>query len=122
MFCRGAVWTPGDLAALDEAVGLGLNMVRVPGIAAYESDAFHARCDELGLLVWQDLMFATFDYPLADEEFVETVDGRGRGPVRAGCSGTRRRSSSAARPSTSSRRRCSASARRPGTPASSPRS
>ena len=73
VFCRGAVWTPGDLAALDEAVGLGLNLVRVPGIAAYESDEFHDRCDELGLLVWQDLMFATFDYPLADEEFVATV-------------------------------------------------
>jgi beta-mannosidase len=73
VFCRGAVWTPGDLAALDEAVGLGLNLVRVPGIAAYESDAFHDRCDELGLLVWQDLMFATFDYPLADEAFVATV-------------------------------------------------
>jgi beta-mannosidase len=74
VFCRGAVWTPGDLAALDEAVGLGLNLVRVPGIAAYESDAFHERCDELGLLVWQDLMFATFDYPLADEGFVATVE------------------------------------------------
>jgi beta-mannosidase len=74
VFCRGAIWTPGDLAALDEAVSLGLNLVRVPGIAAYESDAFHARCDELGLLVWQDLMFATFDYPVADEEFVATVE------------------------------------------------
>jgi beta-mannosidase len=73
VFCRGAVWTPGDLAALDEAVGIGLNLVRVPGIAAYESDAFHGRCDELGLLVWQDLMFATFDYPLAEESFAETV-------------------------------------------------
>jgi beta-mannosidase len=73
VFCRGAVWTPGDLAALDEAVALGLNMVRVPGIAAYESEEFHARCDELGLLVWQDLMFATFDYPLADEAFAATV-------------------------------------------------
>jgi beta-mannosidase len=73
VFCRGAVWTPGDLGALDSARELGLNMVRVPGIAAYESDAFHQRCDELGLLVWQDLMFATFDYPLADEAFAETV-------------------------------------------------
>jgi beta-mannosidase len=73
LFCRGAVWTPGDLAALDAAVELGLNLVRVPGIAAYESDAFHDRCDELGLLVWQDLMFATFDYPLADPDFTATV-------------------------------------------------
>ena len=74
VFCRGAVWTPGDLAALDEAVRLGLNLVRVPGIAAYESDDFHARCDELGLLVWQDLMFATLDYPLADDGFRGTVE------------------------------------------------
>jgi len=73
VFCRGAVWTPGDLEALEKAVSLGLNMIRVPGIAAYESDEFHARCDELGLLVWQDLMFATFDYPLADEDFVSTI-------------------------------------------------
>jgi beta-mannosidase len=73
VFCRGAVWTPGPLDALDSAVDLGLNLVRVPGVAAYESDAFHDRCDELGLLVWQDLMFATFDYPLADETFAATA-------------------------------------------------
>ena len=73
VFCRGAVWTPGDPAALEAAVGLGLNLVRVPGIAAYESEEFHARCDELGLLVWQDLMFATFDYPLVEEEFAASV-------------------------------------------------
>ncbi len=73
VFARGAVWTPGDLAALDEAVALGMNAVRVPGTGAYESDAFHDRCDELGLLVWQDLMFATFDYPLVDDVFRAAV-------------------------------------------------
>ncbi len=73
VFVRGAVWTPGDLAALDEAVALGFNCVRVSGVTAYESDAFLDRCDELGLLVWQDLMFATFDYPLADPGFAATV-------------------------------------------------
>jgi beta-mannosidase len=82
VFCRGAVWTPGDLAALDQAAALGLNLVRVPGIAAYESDEFHARCDELGLLVWQDLMFATFDYPLADDEFAASVDAEVRDQAR----------------------------------------
>jgi beta-mannosidase len=79
VFARGAVWTPGPLDALDEAVGLGLNLVRVPGIAAYESEAFHARCDELGMLVWQDLMFATFDYPLADPGFASVVEREVRG-------------------------------------------
>jgi beta-mannosidase len=82
IFCRGAVWTPGDLDALDEAAALGLNLVRVPGIAAYESDAFHSRCDELGLLVWQDLMFATFDYPLSDAGFVATVESEVRDQTR----------------------------------------
>ena len=81
VFVRGAVWTPGDLDVLATAVGLGLNLVRVPGTAAYESDAFHARCDELGLLVWQDLMFATFDYPLADPRFAEVVEAEVRGEV-----------------------------------------
>lgn len=74
VFARGAVWTPGPLDALDAAVGLGLNLVRVPGVGAYESEAFHARCDQLGLLVWQDLMFATFDYPLADPGFASVVE------------------------------------------------
>ena len=61
------VWTPGDLDALDTAVELGFNLVRVSGISAYESDDFYRRCDELGLMVWQDLMFATLDYPLSDD-------------------------------------------------------
>ena len=69
VWVRGAVWTPGDLAALDEAVALGLDLVRVPGWAHYEGEAFHARCDELGLLVWQDLALTTADLPLADDGF-----------------------------------------------------
>ena len=78
VFVRGVVWTPGDLAALDTAVELGFNLVRVSGISAYESDEFYRRCDELGLMVWQDLMFATLDYPLADEGFRATVEAEVR--------------------------------------------
>lgn len=73
VFVRGAVWTPGDLGALDEAVALGLNLVRLSGIGAYEDDAFFDACARRGLLVWHDLMFATFDYPLTDPEFAETA-------------------------------------------------
>jgi beta-mannosidase len=78
VFVRGAVWTPGDLDALDTAVGLGFNLVRVTGLAAYESDEFYDRCDELGLMVWQDLMFATLDYPLSDDGFRAVIEAEVR--------------------------------------------
>jgi beta-mannosidase len=48
-------------------------MVRVPGIGCYEGTPFYDRCDELGLLVWQDFMFANLDYPDQDPEFMATV-------------------------------------------------
>jgi beta-mannosidase len=81
IFCRGAVWTtadivslPGDRASyqpwLRAAADAGMNMIRIPGISAYESPDFFRLCDELGLMVWQDLMFANFDYPAADPDFV----------------------------------------------------
>jgi len=85
VFARGAVWTPDDFvgmapdgqrlrAALERVRDAGMNMLRVPGTAAYESDHFHDLCDELGILVWQDFMFANLDYPLADEVFRATVE------------------------------------------------
>lgn len=80
IFCRGAVWSPPDIVALDapaevlrERLGrvrdAGMNMLRVGGTMTYESDAFHAICDELGILVWQDFMFASLDYPEGDPAF-----------------------------------------------------
>ena len=83
VFVRGAVWTPADPAVLtaDEATlravlqvvrEAGMNMLRIPGIGVYESDAFHDLCDELGILVWQDLAFANLDYPFADAAFHAT--------------------------------------------------
>lgn len=82
LFARGVVWTPSDVvtlagdraavaADLDRIAEAGLNMVRVAGIGAYEAAAFHDLCDERGILVWQDLMFANFDYPAADPAFVD---------------------------------------------------
>ena len=84
VFARGAVWTPVDFVsmapsreqlreALEQARAAGMNMVRVPGTSAYESEDFHDLCDELGLLLWQDMMFANLDYPVADEAFREQV-------------------------------------------------
>jgi beta-mannosidase len=50
-------------------------MLRIPGTSAYESTTFHDLCDELGVLVWQDFMFANLDYPIADDDFRATVLG-----------------------------------------------
>lgn len=84
VFCRGAAWVAPDAAGLggeradyEPTLRLmaeaGMNMVRVSGVGVYESAAFFEVCDELGILVWQDFMFANFDYPAADPAFVEAV-------------------------------------------------
>jgi beta-mannosidase len=92
VFMRGALWTPQSLSAphqtaeqlretLELVRGAGMNMVRIPGISCYESDDFYDLCDQLGILVWQDFMFANLDYPLADPEFRETVEQEIRGQL-----------------------------------------
>jgi beta-mannosidase len=89
VFARGAVWTPADpvglapdrdalRAALERVRAAGMNMLRIPGTSAYESSDFHDLCDDLGLLVWQDFMFANLDYPVADPAFRATVEHEAR--------------------------------------------
>jgi beta-mannosidase len=89
IFARGAVWTPVDpvglapssddlRATVTAARDAGMNMLRVPGISCYENREFHDLCDELGLLVWQDFMFANLDYPIADEGFRALVEEEAR--------------------------------------------
>ena len=74
IFCRGACWSSPDIVTLpgtrdgyapwlELMAEAGMNMVRIGGTMTYESDAFFDLCDELGILVWQDFMFANFDYP-----------------------------------------------------------
>ena len=84
VFCRGACWTPLDpvslratpdqcRAAVSQAREAGMNMLRVTGTTVYEEDHFYAACDEIGILVWQDFMFANMDYPSGDEAFMRSV-------------------------------------------------
>ena len=84
VFCRGACWTSADLSGLGSerntyatwlelAREAGMNMIRVGGTMLYESRHFHDLCDELGILVWQDLMFANLDYPTGQPEFRDSV-------------------------------------------------
>jgi len=73
VFCRGACVASLDLhghapdartcaAWLEQAREAGMNMIRISGVACYQGEAFHAACDAMGLLVWQDFLFANFDY------------------------------------------------------------
>ena len=48
------------------------NVIRVWGGGNYPYDAFWDACDELGLMVWQDFMFACANYNLT-EEFEENI-------------------------------------------------
>jgi beta-mannosidase len=84
VFVRGALWMPVDFvglapdpdelrATLERARAAGMNMLRLPGTTCYEDDLFHDLCDELGILVWQDFMFANFDYPIANDDFREAA-------------------------------------------------
>jgi len=81
--CRGACWTPTDVVALRDPAATastlalvraaGMNMLRVGGTMIYESDEFYDECDRLGILVWQDFMFANCDYPAQDAAFLANV-------------------------------------------------
>jgi beta-mannosidase len=92
VFAKGASWVPahclvGGLAQADyepllrAAVAANMNMVRVWGGGVYEHDCFYDLCDELGLLVWHDFMFACTLYP-GDRAFRESVRAEAEYQVR----------------------------------------
>ena len=83
VFMKGANYIPLDnfpsrvtkeryTSAIQSAVDANMNMLRVWGGGIYEDDIFYNLCDEKGILLWQDFMFACSLYP-GDGEFVESV-------------------------------------------------
>ena len=77
IFCSGANWIPSDSFTpritneryreqLQLAADANMVMLRVWGGGIYEHPAFYDICDELGLLVWQDFLFACGMYPAMD--------------------------------------------------------
>ncbi len=74
VYIKGANWVPASVFAgsvnekdyrclLGAARNANFNMLRVWGGGYYESDAFYEICSELGIMVWQDFMFACGYYP-----------------------------------------------------------
>lgn len=83
-FAKGANWIPADtfvsrleegdyLSLLEDTADANMNMIRVWGGGVYEDDSFYKICDELGICIWQDFMFACGTYPTFDEDFMENV-------------------------------------------------
>ena len=83
-FAKGANWIPGDAIysrmteadyrrLLEDSTEANMNMMRVWGGGIYEADCFYDLCDELGIFVWQDFMFACAAYPMDNEAYVESV-------------------------------------------------
>lgn len=66
---------------LVSAAESNMNAVRVWGGGIYEDDIFYDLCDSLGLMVWQDMMFACGMFP-SDSSFVENVSEEVRDNVR----------------------------------------
>jgi beta-mannosidase len=83
IFCKGANWIPADALPnrltetkykklLGSCVEANMNMLRLWGGGLYEPDIFYEFCDENGLMIWHDFMFATGPY-LATEPYLENV-------------------------------------------------
>ncbi|KAE9364941.1 glycoside hydrolase family 2 protein [Stipitochalara longipes BDJ] len=78
IFITGACWIPADSFTsritpskyrdwISLSKTANQSMLRVWGGGIYEPDLFYDICDELGVLVWQDFMFACGNYPAYPE-------------------------------------------------------
>ncbi len=83
LYLKGANWIPADsfLPRVDKkkynklitaARDANMNVLRVWGGGIYENDVFYQLCDQAGIMVWQDFMFACATYP-ENETFLDNV-------------------------------------------------
>ena len=92
VFMKGTNWIPAEsfpssmtpekyrnlLEACKES---HMNMIRIWGGGIYEDDIFYELCDEMGILVWQDFMFAGAIYP-DDDHFIHNITIEAREQVQ----------------------------------------
>jgi beta-mannosidase len=83
-FAKGACWIPADTFAahltyadyadlIKSSADAHMNMLRIWGGGIYEDDAFYDLCDEMGICVWQDFMFACATYPTFDDGYMANI-------------------------------------------------
>ncbi len=84
IFCKGGNFVPADLilsridrkrykALIALALESNFNLLRVWGGGLYESEDFYDLCDQHGILVWQEFIFACAKYPTTDAAFLADV-------------------------------------------------
>lgn len=84
LFIKGANWIPADSFIdrvttdkidyyLSSARYSNFNMIRIWGGGYYGSDYFYDKCDEMGILLWQDFMFACQPYPFFIDSLQQNV-------------------------------------------------
>ncbi|MBN2852154.1 MAG: glycoside hydrolase family 2 protein, partial [Clostridia bacterium] len=84
IFAKGANYIPEDCIlprlsrertekVIEMAVKANFNSIRVWGGGIYPADYFFDLCDQHGLMVWHDFMFACAEYRLDDQVFVDTI-------------------------------------------------
>ncbi len=84
LWIRGANWIPDDpfptrvtkeryRQRINDMLEVNINGIRVWGGGLYESDDFYDLCDEEGIVVWQDFLFACAAYPETPEMFEEVA-------------------------------------------------
>lgn len=84
VFIKGANYIPEDnilsrtskvrtKKLLEDCIISNFNTIRVWGGGIYPEDYFFELCDEMGILVWQDFMFACATYDIYDENFADSV-------------------------------------------------
>lgn len=83
VFAKGSNYIPQDnflprvteeryRQTVRDAADANMNMLRIWGGGIYENDIFYDLCDEMGIMVWQDFMFACSMYP-AEGDWLENM-------------------------------------------------
>ncbi len=94
VFCKGGNLVPADIyysevddcrygELVDIAVEANFNLLRIWGGGVYMPEGFCRACDQAGILIWHDFVFACAKYPGEDPAFVKNVCAEAEYVVRA---------------------------------------